>query len=359
MAPAKPPYDPIVSVEGMYKGSLTRLGYFFKDPKHYGGATLAVLRESAKRYDDALDDCLIQILDAKWLLEHQLAQNHARRAREAAETEMESSKRKLESTPEEGSTYNHAPDKGDNPAKRTKVQHSPRDTVLPGPEQNGEDSTNGVHNSKHAENAEGEASAAAKPDILTAKEDGQKAGPPGNKESSAGAAGQEEKIITATEPPPDKPSAPPPEEMKEQKEQAGEAVQAGRTGNDEEMNLDSMFADVNTGNDQSNDLNFDLDLSTANLVESNHFDSSGHEPTNLELLPGLESYANASSDDFGMLNLPSTTRANPSSVPGLGTEFDLPEIQGDSNFDDLFADGDFGGDASLMDLDLENGFFDS
>jgi hypothetical protein len=41
---------------------LTRLGYFFKNPKLYGEATLAVLRETAKRYDDALDDCLIQIV---------------------------------------------------------------------------------------------------------------------------------------------------------------------------------------------------------------------------------------------------------------------------------------------------------
>lgn len=41
---------------------LTRLGYFFKDPETYGDATLAVLRETAKRYDDALDDCLIQIV---------------------------------------------------------------------------------------------------------------------------------------------------------------------------------------------------------------------------------------------------------------------------------------------------------
>lgn len=43
-------------------GQLARLGYFFKDPKSYGDATLAVLRETAKRYDDALDDCLIQIV---------------------------------------------------------------------------------------------------------------------------------------------------------------------------------------------------------------------------------------------------------------------------------------------------------
>ena len=81
MAPSKAPYDPVVSVEAMYKDSvsqgkpfnlqkteadrlsqLTRLGYFFKDPKLYGDATLAVLRKTAKPYDDALDDCLIQIV---------------------------------------------------------------------------------------------------------------------------------------------------------------------------------------------------------------------------------------------------------------------------------------------------------
>ncbi len=333
-----------------------------------------MLRESAKRYDDALDDCLIQIvrmgqgrvrrvmlirnlqLDAKWLLEHQLAQNRARRAREAAETEMASNKRKLESTLEEGSTYDHAPDMETNHPKRMKVQHSPYDTALLGAEHNGEDSTKGVQSSKNTELAEEEASDVAKPDILTAEEIGQKAGQSDNNDLSAGATGQGEKITALAEPLLDKPAAPPLEEMKEQNEQAGEA---DRTANNEEMNFESMFGDVNTGSDQNNDLNFDLDLSTTNLVESNPFDSTTHEPNNLELLPGLESYANASGDDFGMLNLPSTTKANQSSVPGLGTEFELPEIQGDSNFNDLFADGDFGGDASLMDLDLENGFFDA
>jgi hypothetical protein len=58
-----------------------------------------------------------------------------------------------------------------------------------------------------------------------------------------------------------------------------------------------------------------------------------------------------------MLNLPASSKTN--QIPPLGKEFDLPEIQGDSSFNDLFADGDFGGDASLMDLDLENGFFDN
>ena len=43
-------------------GQLKRLGDFFKDPKAYGGATLVILKETAKRYDDALDDCVIQIV---------------------------------------------------------------------------------------------------------------------------------------------------------------------------------------------------------------------------------------------------------------------------------------------------------
>ncbi len=300
-------------------------------------------------------------LDAKWGLEYQLAQNRARRAHEAAETEMASNKRKLESTLEEGSTNNHPPDMGDNPPKRVKVQHGPHDTSLslPAREQNGEDTTKGVQSPKHAENVEDKASVAAEPDTLIAEEIGHQSGPPDNKDTSAGAVCQEEKTAVVAEPLSDKPAAPPPEEKKKQSEQTGEADQADPTVTDEEMNFESMFGDVNTSNDQNNDLNFDLDLGTANLVESNPFDSTTQAPNNLELLPGLESYANASGDDFGMLNLPPTTKANQTSVPGLGTEFELPEIQGDSSFNDLFADGDFGGDASLMDLDLENGFFDT
>ena len=41
---------------------LIRLAYYFKDPAVYGQQTQTVLRETAKRYQDALDDCEVQIV---------------------------------------------------------------------------------------------------------------------------------------------------------------------------------------------------------------------------------------------------------------------------------------------------------
>ncbi len=294
----------------------------------------------------------ISQLDAKWLLEHQLAQNRARRAREAAETEVASNKRKLESGANEESTNGQPLQTEENPAKRIKFQHSPRDIPLP-PEQTYEDSAKDAQTLDPVSKADEDDSHAAEPGASTAEEPGQKASHSEDNDSGQAPVLKDKKSNKAAEPPQDKPVADLPEEPKEQIEQTDQ------TANDEDMNFESMFGDANAGNDQNNDLNFDLDLNPENLGGSNPFDSVTHDANNLELLPGLESYANASGDEFGMLNLPSSTTANQTGIRALDKNFDLPEIQGDSNFNDLFADGDFGGDASLLDLDLEDGFFNT
>lgn len=361
---------------------LTRLGYFFKDPKHYGEATLGVLRETAKRYDDALNDCLIQIvskimqlgglrssqqsqLEAKWLLEHQLAQNRARRAREAAETEHASNKRKLESVADEASASTAAQILEENPAKKIKLQHIPSDDPLPIMEIQEEPMKN-CADSQPTRDDDKTLRKIAKPVMTEVEENGQKSGVPDKKEVALAEVGVTEKNNVSTEFPPDKSGTAPPDEFKKQqkqkeqskqREQKEQKEQADLPTNDEDMNFESMFRDANAGTDQNNDLSFDLDLNTDNLGGSNPFDSTAHGANNLELLPGLESYANASGDEFGMLNLPSSSTAIQPGVRALENNFDLPEIQGDSNFNDLFADGDFGEDASLMDLDLEDGFF--
>jgi hypothetical protein len=144
----------------------------------------------------------------------------------------------------------------------------------------------------------------------------------------------------------------------EEQMEANENQKLQQVVNDEDMNFESMFGDVNNGGDQTNDLNFDLDLNPDGLGDSNPFGSTGQDATNLELLPGLESYANATGDDFSMLNLPPSTSGDQAGGQGNNSNFELPEIQGDSNFNDLFADGEFN-DASLMELDLEDGFFNS
>src|ERR1700712_4460780 len=94
MATSRPPYDPVKTVEAMFMGSVARIAYVMKDPVNYAPATRAVLAETAKKFQDALDDCEIQILDAKWYLEHQLALNKARREAKAREDTAASTKRK-------------------------------------------------------------------------------------------------------------------------------------------------------------------------------------------------------------------------------------------------------------------------
>ena len=290
-------------------------------------------------------------LDAKWLLEHQLEQNRARRAQVAAQTEVASNKRKLESAREAESAEPKVQQVEENSAKWIKVQHSPDENAFCA---NGtpEVPTKDVQSSEHAEIKEDSI-----PDVNTlsiAKADGTAQREPDEKESAQPAGIQEESSKEVEQITPPEEAAPPQQLLTQQNEQPE------RTVSDGDMNFESMFGDINAGNDQTNDqtndLNFDLDLNPQSLAVSNPLDSATHNASNLELLPGLESYANASGDEFNMLDLPSTTN-DQTGTQAVNYSLDLPEIQDDTNFNDLFADGDFGADASLMDLDLEDGFF--
>jgi hypothetical protein len=290
-------------------------------------------------------------LDAKWLLEHQLKQNRARRAHEAALTEVASNKRKLEDAGEGVPADPQVPQVEKNPAKRIKVEHSPGDTTLQA-EETRERSTKDPQSPEQAKRVEGNIPKVDKTSMPIAAETTQKPREPDKTESTQKAGSQEKNSKEVEHISPVQAAAPPPpQESTEQNDQPDPTVSDG------DMNFESMFGDANAGNDQNNDLNFDLDLNPDNLVVSNPFDSATHSASNLELLPGLDSYANASGDDFNMLNIPPSTTNDQTGSKALNNSFDLPEIQGDTNFNDLFADGDFGGDASLMDLDLEDGFF--
>ena len=112
-----PAYDPVKSIEGMFNGSLKRLAYFMKDRKNYGERTAVVLKETSKRYQDALDDCEIQILEAKWYLEERLRLNRLKRAPK----ESPAVKRKLEQTLELSPDTTKA-SIDENPAKRQKLE---------------------------------------------------------------------------------------------------------------------------------------------------------------------------------------------------------------------------------------------
>jgi hypothetical protein len=295
-------------------------------------------------------------LEAKWLLEHQLARNKARREREAAETELASKKRKLDSAAEEDTTNAQAPQTEDMSTKRIKVQHNPAHPGSP-PEKDQVEPPKDEKSLDVPHDVDTITSRPIKAVMTTGEESGgQKGGQPANKDTSQAALVQDDMRAEVTGTAQEKAIAVLPEEHKDQTEQVEHVDQ---TAIDEDMNFESMFGDANVGNDQNNDLSFDMDLNAANLAGSNPFDSTPHDASNLELLPGLASYANAGGDEFSMVNLHPSSKTNQAGIAPPGKEFELPEIQGDSSFNDLFADGDFGGDASLMDLDLENGFFDT
>lgn len=240
------------------------------------------------------------------------------------------------------------------PSQRIKVENTPSISALPA-EQIHAESLNAGQSSTPAPPFKENKPDTTKPDKAAAaaaaenvKYDGER----NSKDSPQATRIQEEKSNRAAEKSQDKPAGESADKPKEHRQQAEQAAT-------NEDHFETMFGQSPTDNDKNNDLNFDLNLSADNLGSSNPFDSAPHDANNLELLPGLESYANASGDEFTMLNVAASTTENPKGVQATNNNFDLPEIQGDSNFNDLFADGDFGGDASLMDLDLEDGFFNT
>ena len=266
---------------------------------------------------------------------------------------MASNKRKLEGAGEEPSADPQAQQQAEEaPAKRIKIQHSPGDTAL-WPEETREGSTQDAQSLEDTEKAVENVRDVNELGMSTVPETAPKPKEPDTMESAppAGVQARSSEGPKPAQTPHVEAAASPPQVLTEPKEQPDQTVSDG------DMNFESMFGDANVGNDQNTDMNFDLDLNPTNLVVPNPFDPATNNASNLELLPGLESYANASGDDFNMLNLPPSTTGDQAGTGPVSNSFDLPEIQGDTNFNDLFADGDFGGDASLMDLDLEDGFF--
>lgn len=114
------PHDPMKTVDGMFKGCVMRMAYAFKDPKNFGESTKIIISECTKKYQDALDDCEIQILDAKWYLEQKLAENKARREEKAREASAATAKRKHDEAAEMDQSMNV-----ESPPKRTKANDSP------------------------------------------------------------------------------------------------------------------------------------------------------------------------------------------------------------------------------------------
>ncbi|EXJ63460.1 uncharacterized protein A1O5_11509 [Cladophialophora psammophila CBS 110553] len=304
MATAKPPYDPMKTVEGMFMGSVTRIAYAMKDPLNYAQSTKAVLAETAKKFQDALDDCEVQILDAKWYLERQLALNKARREAKAREDSAASAKRKREEPKDAQETAQTAD--GENAPKRVKTQE-PESPVQaqpkpqqPSPAQKPTPSPAVAAHTNAAQPLPGPAEKTPQPpdkprvSVTTDMKTSHPAVVPASRpqEKPPETAQQPESTMTQTtteEFPKPTPQDTPAE--------ANEA-----------FNFESMFgepsADMMDGT--NNDMNFDLD----NLGDGFGADASQlnvqQDASLSSLLPGLESYANQTGDDanFGM---PGTT----------------------------------------------------
>lgn len=343
MAATKPAYDPLRIVEGMFNGSVTRIAYAMKDPVNYAQSTRAVLVETAKKFQDALDDCEVQILDAKWYLENKLAQNRARREAKAKEDSAATAKRKRDEV--EGT--------------QEKTQEAEQETA-----------------SKRIKTAEPDAAAQTQPQPPPSKP---KESPPKPSKTPTKAqtspktakktapAKQAEKQPASTKPDkkksqspsipvkvPEKPFENPPPPVPEPKptllnfdDFPKATPQDMSAGGNDDFNFTSMFGEPSADmiNNPGNDINFDMN----NLGDG--FDASVAQDSSLtSLLPGLESYANQAGDDtFNMppadngmsgtapadITQPAQLNPNDFSLPALGpNEFDELLNSSDMNFDD-------------------------
>ncbi|KIY04116.1 uncharacterized protein Z520_00808 [Fonsecaea multimorphosa CBS 102226] len=302
MATAKPPYDPVKTVEGMFMGSVTRIAYAMKDPLNYAQSTKAVLAETAKKFQDALDDCEVQILDAKWYLERQLALNKARREAKAREDSAASAKRKREESKEAQETAQIA--EGENAPKRVKTQE-PESPVQAQPK---------AQQPSPAQKPAPPSTVAANPNAAQSL--------PGSAEKNPTPRPPDKPKVSVTTdiraPQPAVVPASRPQEKPPETAQQPESTMTQTTTEEfpkptpqdtpaeanEAFNFESMFAepsaDMMEGN--NNDINFDLDnLGDGFGGDSSHLNMQ-QDASLSSLLPGLESYANQTGDDanFGM-----------------------------------------------------------
>lgn len=389
MSAVKPPYDPVKTVEGMFNGSVTRIAYVMKDPLNYAQSTKAVLAETAKKFQDALDDCEIQLLDAKWYLERQLALNKERREAKAREENAAvSAKRKLDDIKD----------------SKDKAQDSSQD-----------------HASKRVKTAEPEEPAQAKqqPPTTTAaptpaapispkqfpkpldkppvpkpaeKPQGQPAPPPTatNRKPSVSKDVKAQPAIPATKPkpqqkPPTPIQVPPPAPISISEPLTSQSLtledypratpQDTPAGGNEDFNFVSMFGEP-SGNDMMDgaggDMGFDMNI-------GNEFDvdptaaAAAQDSSLTSLLPGLESYANQTGDDnafnLGGINMNGTQGVDaldfganslqqqpqpPTTGVNMSTnDFGLPTL-GPNEFDEFLNDNDMNFDAvddGMMNMD--------
>ena len=323
---AKSPYDPVKAVDGMFNGSVIRIASFFKDPLAFGPDTKRVLSETSKRFQDALDDCEIQILEAKWFLEHQLALNKTCREAKVLE-EGGAEKRKL-SKMQEVAITDDLMDVTQTPPKRPKLVEEEQEPELQAEsaeakvESHVEESTPGTAVDKIEQDKTlfGPRQETSKPQLEVL------AGP----DSSA------------------QPVLRPPTADGILKETPHD------TPANEAFNFESMFGEPSGGAEDSN-VNFDLNMDPESFESNIDLD----DPSSLNiLLPGVESYANQGADDEGF-NFSIDETMDHVNAGTTVNDFNLPEMG--NAFDSLLEGNDFSGtidgtddilnDNSMLDMD--------
>lgn len=374
-ASTKPPSDPVKTVEGMFNGSVTRIAYAMRDPLNYAQSTKAILAETAKKFQDALDDCEIQILDAKWYLEHQLALNKARREAKAKEDSAASAKRKREAIQNAQDKAQEA--QSENAPKRVRTQE-PEDSAQAQPTSQSQAQQQPPQASKTSNDPPTQAPAKA-----TDKEK-LPATKPSDKPKVSVTTDSKTAQPAAIRAMASKPQGKLPETTQHPQSTMTQttADEAPRVmsqdtpaAGNEDFNFVSMFGDPSgdvmdgTGNDMNFDLNLGdgFDADTSNLTVQ---DSSLNS-----LLPGLESYANQAGDDSGF-SMPGNANMGANVGTDAGgsgpaaaasgnsnqqqqqtnvNDFSLPAL-GPNEFDDFLNSNDinFDGDINLNDDSMMN-----
>ena len=312
-------YDPVTSIEGMFNGCITRVAQAIKDPVHFGPSTKGVLLECSKRFQDALDDCEVQILEAKFYLENQLAQNQARREAKAREEGATTTKRKHDQIqdPEE---------KAEN-AKRVKIegQKQPdpgKPEEQPKPIKAQEPQHSKPEPEPEPEPPEQPRQPTPEP-VETSKPESPKV--------------PDEPPAKSPEKPPEKPPEEPVSQTLVMTDFPQPTPNATPAPTNDEFNFESMFgdpsADAGAG---EGDMAFDLNLGDdfGNVLDGTN-DANPQDQDLNSLLPGLDEYANQAADDGGDMAI----KIN-SDLPAL------PDI-GPNDFDAFLDANDFNTDGSM------------
>lgn len=352
MAVTKGIYDPVKAVEGMFNGSVTRIAYVLKDPINYGGSTKMVLAECAKRFQDALDDCEIQLLDAKWYLEHQLKTNQLRREAQAREMGT-AAKRKHDEIKE----ANEPNSSGPTAAKKAKIDQEPG-KAKPEEPAKPKDST-AVSNSVQSQSTSETKPTNTQP--TAEKKNEQK-----KDETTAQPASKAAEVPKAEN------KDPPPTST--QDDFAKPTPPASTAGTNDDFNFESMFGEPTGGEGDISKIENDLDFFTTRDFAETAEDSYNQDSTSLDiLLPGVETYANQTDDNppskQGNANNGEDSGGNTGvpdtgALPTFSNDFDLPDIGGPNIFDDFLNDDSLGGggsfennidpnDTSLVDMDFD------